>query len=151
MDDNNAFGKRLRKLREGKGLRQEDMYNVVGYGKSAISQWETGTHVPGIKVLVKLADYFDVPLDYLVGRTDNPKLRQNDRPRSKPEAKVAEEGEFYSTDNLEGIMVLVASAEGREELKPISPELRSRIINAIKEAKRDRQEAIAKGEWPPVK
>lgn len=64
------LGSRLKELREGRGLRQEDIADIFSYGKSTISQWESGKNAPEYKIVTKLADYFNVSTDYLLGRTD---------------------------------------------------------------------------------
>ena len=43
--------------------------------QNTISRYETGEREPGINELIKLADYFGVSVDYLIGRTDNPKMQ----------------------------------------------------------------------------
>jgi transcriptional regulator with XRE-family HTH domain len=63
-----TFGNRLRLLREAKGLRQEDIGDIFGFGKSTISQWEKGTREPDFSVVVKLAEYFQVSTDDLLGK-----------------------------------------------------------------------------------
>ena len=63
-----VFGTRLKLLRESKGLRQEDIGALFGFGKSTISQWESGGREPDYSIIVKLADYFQVSTDYLLGR-----------------------------------------------------------------------------------
>lgn len=45
-------------------------------GQNTISQYETGAREPCFKDLIAIADYFDVSIDYLVGRTDNPKVNR---------------------------------------------------------------------------
>lgn len=146
---------RLRELRKREKMTAEQMAEVLDVTVRHLYDLEAGKVQLGDTRINFLCDKFNIKADWLLGR-DVPEDKADDQSRSQPEAKVAEEEEHYSagkdsTDDLEGIMVLVASAEGREELKPISPELRSRIINAIREAKRDRQDAITKGEWPPTK
>ena len=44
--------------------------------QNTISRYETGEREPGIEELIKLADYFNVSVDYLIGRTDNPKMNR---------------------------------------------------------------------------
>lgn len=63
--------KTLRKLRH---ISQQKMAIDLNTTQNTISRYETGTREPGIKELIQIADYFDVSIDYLVGRTDNPKL-----------------------------------------------------------------------------
>ena len=65
-----TFGERLKQLRAERELHQEDVGAVVGFGKSTVSQWEAGERIPAHPVLEKLADYFQVSLDYLVGRSE---------------------------------------------------------------------------------
>ncbi|GBF33572.1 HTH-type transcriptional regulator xre [Desulfocucumis palustris] len=65
------FGKRLRELREEKGLRQEDIGKYLHIGKSAVSQWENGIRMPDSYTINKLADYFNVTVDYLIGRIND--------------------------------------------------------------------------------
>lgn len=66
-----SLGERLRELREAKGYRQEDIGNVLHLGKSAISLWESGKRTPSPQMLQRLADFFGVSVDYLLGRTDD--------------------------------------------------------------------------------
>ena len=63
-----TFGSRLRELRENKGLRQEDIGDLFDFGKSTVSQWESGKSQPEYNILVKLAEFFDVSVDHLLGR-----------------------------------------------------------------------------------
>lgn len=62
-----TLGKRIKELRENKGVRQEDIADIFGFGKSTISLWESGKNEPDYEVVVKLAEYFGVTTDYLLG------------------------------------------------------------------------------------
>lgn len=62
----------LRELRKQKGLTMKQLGKIVGVGESAISQYENGKRQPDYDILNKLADYFGVSVDYLLGRTDVP-------------------------------------------------------------------------------
>lgn len=73
------IGQRLRDLRQNAKLSQARVAAVVGSRQSAVARYESGdAHVPA-EMLVTLADYYDVSLDYIFGRTDNPqgKLYEN--------------------------------------------------------------------------
>ncbi len=59
---------RLKKLRIEKGLSQEELSNTLSLNKSTICCYEKGTRVPSLEVLIKLSDYFEVSIDYLLGR-----------------------------------------------------------------------------------
>ena len=64
------FGKRLRKLRKEKGYTQQDVADYLGVNRATIAGYETKGIQPGHDTLVKLANYFDVSVDYLLGNTD---------------------------------------------------------------------------------
>ena len=69
------FSKRLKLLRKTKKLKQTDMANVLGITVRHYQDVEYGKiNIPTL-TLIALADYFDVSLDYLVGRSDNPERR----------------------------------------------------------------------------
>ena len=64
------FGKRLQSLRNEKGLKQTEMAKFIGRSDATYQKMEYGTiNVPGL-TLIKLADFFEVSLDYLVGRSE---------------------------------------------------------------------------------
>lgn len=66
------IGKRLRSLREGIRLTQVNMAEIVGVQQSRINRYETGQSTPSPEVFIKYADYFNVSMDYLYCRTNNP-------------------------------------------------------------------------------
>ena len=66
------LGKRLRRLRESVKLSQVKMAELLGVKQSSINRYEQGQSAPSLETLVRYADYFDVSLDYLLARTDNP-------------------------------------------------------------------------------
>lgn len=69
-----TFGNRLKSLRKSKNLTQEELANVFYLNKSSISRYENNSQVPEHGLLQKIADFFEVSLDYLLGRTDEEKL-----------------------------------------------------------------------------
>ena len=66
---------RLREIRRAKGVSQLKLAMDLNTSQNTISRYETGEREPGINELIKLADYFGVSVDYLIGRTDNPKMQ----------------------------------------------------------------------------
>lgn len=58
---------RLKELREAKGLSQTQLANELGISQQAYARYEKGDRKPKISTLIKLADYFDVSVDYLIG------------------------------------------------------------------------------------
>ena len=66
-----GFGERLRKLRKERDVTQTALAEVIGVVPSAIGKYERlPQSFPSVEALVKIADYFNVSIDYLLGRTD---------------------------------------------------------------------------------
>ena len=61
---------RLRELRENLGLRQIDVSNATGIDQKTLSNYETGKTNPDSYALISLANFFNVSIDYIVGRTE---------------------------------------------------------------------------------
>ena len=77
------LGERLRILRESVKLSQVKMADLLGVKQSSINRYEQGQSAPSLETLVKYADYFDVSMDYLYCRTDEPRGKLYDY---KPQA-----------------------------------------------------------------
>lgn len=67
-----TIGESLKRFRKEFGFTQQQVADTVGVLKPAYQRYELGKTVPLTTFLVKLADVYDVSLDYLVGRSDNP-------------------------------------------------------------------------------
>lgn len=65
-----SVGGRLKELRKLRGLYQEDVARILGVTRQAVSQYERGERNPDIEALEKLADYFNVDMNYLLGKED---------------------------------------------------------------------------------
>lgn len=61
---------RIRDLRDDMDLRQIDVANATGIDQKTLSNYETGKTNPDSYSLIRLADFFEVTIDYLVGRAD---------------------------------------------------------------------------------
>lgn len=68
----NRIAGRLKSLREGVHFSQSRIAMMMGTTQSTINRYEMGQSFPSEKALLWYADYFDVSLDYIFGRTDNP-------------------------------------------------------------------------------
>ena len=76
------IGERLKALRVGVRLSQTKLAGILGTQQSSINRYEQGQAVPGPEMFVKYADYFDVSMDYLYCRTDEPRGKLYDyKPR----------------------------------------------------------------------
>ena len=103
------FSKRLRILRENKGYNQEKLANMCGLSTSTIGMYEQGRRQPDNDTLVKLADIFDVSIDYLLGKTE---VKKYEKPYE---------------DELEKVLFSKAKELTADEKKAVL-----NIINAIK-------------------
>ena len=68
MGQTELFPKRLQALRERKRLSRRTLAELCGLSKNMISLYERGEREPSVDALVSLADFFEVPTDYLLGR-----------------------------------------------------------------------------------
>jgi len=64
----NLLGENIKKLRELRGVTQAELARYVGVGKTTISNYETGYSTPDTEILTKIADFFSITTDYLLGR-----------------------------------------------------------------------------------
>ena len=67
-----SFSERLVELRKSRGLTQKQVYEGVSMSMLGYQRYEYGEREPSFQKLIALADFFDVSLDYLVGRSDDP-------------------------------------------------------------------------------
>jgi len=78
------LGARLRTLREIIGLSQAKIAKLIGASQVSINRYESGNGFPPAKTLIWYADYFDVSMDYIYGRTDKPQGKLYDfKPKIK--------------------------------------------------------------------
>ncbi len=69
------FGERFKNLRTNKGLNQVEIAKVFDVTKQCVSNWENENIMPSVDMLVKIADYFNVSADYLLGLSENYALK----------------------------------------------------------------------------
>ena len=67
---------RLKEIRQKRGISQIKLSMDLNMNQNTISRYETGERQADYKTLIKLADYFNVSIDYLLERTDNPKINK---------------------------------------------------------------------------
>jgi len=66
--------KNLRGIREDRDIKQREVADILGVSQNTYSQYENGVIALTAEVLIKLADYYGVSIDYLLDRTNNPKV-----------------------------------------------------------------------------
>lgn len=76
MFSKKVFAERVKESRLNKNIKQSELGEAVGLTYTAISDIERGRRTTTLEKLVALADYFEVSIDYLMGRTDNPKVNK---------------------------------------------------------------------------
>lgn len=67
---NNKFKIRLKELRLERKLTQQELSKMLGFGRTTVNEWEIKGNEPNIDTLIKIAQFFEVSLDYLVGLED---------------------------------------------------------------------------------
>lgn len=99
----NTFGEILKSLRKEKGISGRELADILKVHKGSISNWETNRRSPDKEMLNVIAEYFEVSVDYLLGRTDErnvhkekPKLDEGIKTiaahRVNPYEDISEEG-----------------------------------------------------------
>lgn len=68
--------KNLRAIREDKDIRQKEIAAYLNVSQNTYSQYETGVISLTAEILIKLADYYNVSIDYLLDRTNNPTIQK---------------------------------------------------------------------------
>ncbi len=66
----------LRKLRKNKNLTQIALQMQTGIEQALLSKYETGERVPPTETLIILADFYNVSIDYILNRTENPEINK---------------------------------------------------------------------------
>ncbi len=133
----NTLGIRLNELRKKHGLTQKSLADILLIDNSSISKYENDKAIPENELLQRIADFFSVSVDYLLGRSDisSPKKSTFDDLELNPKDKKDIEKIFNSTleslENQEGLML---------SGNPINDEdwelLKSAIQNGIEYAKK---------------
>lgn len=72
------YGERLKELRKKKGLSQKELTDRLNLNRSTYARYETSSTQPDYETLEKLADFFEVTTDYILGRSDQPHLTEEE-------------------------------------------------------------------------
>lgn len=76
--------KTLKYLRKENGITQEELAKAIGVTTSMVGMYETGARKPSYEVLFKISEYFDVSIDYLLGRDKNNNCSDTINSKFKP-------------------------------------------------------------------
>lgn len=66
----------LRNIREDRDIKQKDIAKILNVSQNTYSQYETGIISLTAEVLIKLSEFYDVSIDYLLNRTNNPEINK---------------------------------------------------------------------------
>lgn len=108
---NMEFNTRLTSLRKERKLLQADVANKVGIARATYGAYEQGSRQPDFETLEKLADFFGVSVDYLLGRTNISALT----PQEKDEAAF----QAFINDPELGVWYKELPQSGEEELRKL--------------------------------
>ena len=79
------FTQRLKHIRETKRLTQKEVAERLGIDYKKYNHYETGRNEPDLAMTVAIATFFNIPLDYLLGRTDDPTPPQTQKEKTPSE------------------------------------------------------------------
>ena len=117
---------RLKELRKRDNLTQRQLAKIVGYEQTIISMWENGTREPGNETLIKMADYFNVTVDFLLGRDFE----------EKKEPEILQVQEELSEEQIECIE-LIKQLNERDVLKLLGYAENLKTQESERKAKKD--------------
>lgn len=95
---------RLKELRKEKGLKQQELADEINVSKSAIGMYELGKRLPPSDVLEKLADFFGVTSDYLLGRTNQKYFLHDETIAFHAEGEMSEEDQKMVRDLIDRLV-----------------------------------------------
>lgn len=139
------FGQRLRKLREEKKITQKELSKILNVSESAIGMYERGEREPNFETVDKIASFFEVETDYLLGRTDL--IRES----GVPYYALTEKDERDIAKDLERMMSDLESDEAMAfHGEPMDDETRELIRISLENSMRLAKE-MAKKKFTPKK
>ena len=76
MSLGDIMNNRLKELRKSAGLTQISLQMKTGIEQALLSKFENGERIPPTETLMTLADFYNVSMDYIMGRTNNPDINK---------------------------------------------------------------------------
>lgn len=103
---NQRFSTRVKELREKSGKSMEQLASDLGVTKSRVNMWENNGTIPRGDILVKLANHFNVSIDYLLGNDDNSAVSLSNKKLSSLQRNLGKLNE-EELETAEGMLKLV--------------------------------------------
>lgn len=122
------YGNRLRNLRESRNLSQQDLADRLKINRSTYARYELGQTQPDFSTLQSIADFYDVSIDYILGRTNVPSRSDTKHNDSEIE-KLVEDPDFMvaykeypgspeeAKEDLIGFLKLIKERDERKKKK----------------------------------
>lgn len=139
------FHLRLRELRNSRKLSQQELANLLEISKSSINMYERGEREPGLDALEAMADFFNVDMDYLMGKTSEIKIFDDkfDTKKLSSESQAYDIiGKVFGSQTAELVHLFDSfNEEGKEKLLDTAQDMsqleRYKKIYQIKKAARN--------------
>ena len=119
-----SFGEILASLREERGIYQKELAAILKVSVGTISNYENNIHFPDQDALIQLADYFDVTIDYLMGRTPyryNPEALKQECAPDTTIADLLDIIQHFNSHNMASLLDYVELLQLRQKAES-SPE-----------------------------
>ncbi|WP_346207593.1 helix-turn-helix transcriptional regulator [Caldifermentibacillus hisashii] len=125
IDLKNILGKRIKEVREAKGLTQPELAERIGSTDRNVSNYETGYSFPSVKVLYQISVELDASIDYLLGLTNDPKVSNKQfHQLSAQDFKILDElkseeeiYEYFAKNPKKGLKYIIKILKLMEEWK----------------------------------
>ena len=110
-----TFSEKLKKLRKEKKVTQEQLAQIIGVERSSIGKYETGTQ-PSTDIIKRIADYFGVSVDYLLGREEKSPVSAEEL-KARPELRMLFSLSSKATkeDVEDAVRIIEALRKGRKD------------------------------------
>ena len=124
---------RISELRKKEGLSQKEFGKIIGAAQNTVSQWEKGIREPDGEMITKIANFFGVTTDYLLGNTESPNLMTGKEPNT--------ESHYYLNDEARQMAEELAKNPKLHILfdaaRTVSPEDLQFVIDMVNRLKND--------------
>jgi len=103
----NILGIRIKSLRQKANMTQIELSQKLNVSNTTLSQYENGIRIPSDDIKLKIADYFDVSVDYLLGNSSNKKIKtapNEERPISQEKQNLLKLAENLDIEELKKVL-----------------------------------------------
>ena len=118
-----SFGEILTSLREERGIYQKELAAILKVSVGTVSNYENNIHFPDQEALIQLAEYFDVTIDYLLGRTPyryNPEVLRQECVPGMTVAELVDIIQHFSPQNTAAFLDYIELLQLRQKAEDCS-------------------------------